>query len=334
MFKKFTNIFDNKFILIAGLLALFLSPIADAIGGSSAWVLFFILFPLFLYGLFDEKRRHDKFEEDIVHIPLVINVEGETDSSHVMEDMIQKIEDCYRYTDYKRDLDKYLNINTDNLIFNYKGDIFDFNRVMSFARIIKYKKNQLEVRLNKRVKYHIAYYKRPSIAYLIGVMFRTDGISVYQNNDAENNFLKVSDISSRKYKEKVHSLKKYEVIENLNDENKDHILVTIRSSSHNININSNELKKFKNRIYIELLEGNTIPYETDWTVYCAEIYNVINDLQTKYNSITIAHAMPEALALMLGMALENYWNITITQYNHKTSDYPKILVMNQIEYYD
>lgn len=41
--------------------------------------------------------------------------------------------------------------------------------------------------------------------------------------------------------------------------------------------------------------------------------------------------MPEGLAVILGMALENYWNIDITQFEQ--NDYKYVYTMNQIKYF-
>lgn len=52
---------------------------------------------------------------------------------------------------------------------------------------------------------------------------------------------------------------------------------------------------------------------------------LLNELQIKYKHIVLAHAMPESLSLVLGMAIEN-WNLTITQYN------PKLAIMMKSTY--
>lgn len=61
---------------------------------------------------------------------------------------------------------------------------------------------------------------------------------------------------------------------------------------------------------MDLNSNGTIPYEIDWINHAKEIYSVMNELQISYKSIYLAHAMPEALSLVLGMAIENYWNLT------------------------
>ncbi len=332
MLKKFKYIFNNTYIQIAGLLALFLSPLADYLGGTYAFgILASILICLFVFGLIDEYMIQKKLQVKMVHIPIVIKVDDGPDPKYVMNNLIEIIEEINALDNYEEDLRKYFGINLDTFIFEYNGSIYDFDRLMSFARIIKYKLNQIEKQLNGRVKFHVAYYKRPSIGFLIGTLFRTDGIVVYQNNDFENKFYKVTDINSRKYKERIKKFTKYTVTESIEDKNLDNILVVINSASHSVNLQANSLIEHKNIIKITLNENGTIPYDNNWTEYASEIYNILNNLQTRFKNITIAHSMPEAISIILGMALENYWNINITQYDN--NDYKDVYTMNKIKYY-
>jgi len=332
MLKLLKNFVDNGFIQIAGLLALFLSPFADAIGGNSAfWYLFFVLSMLFLIGLFDEYKKNKIMTRETVHIPIIIKVDDGTDSHYVLNNLIIKIEEQINLNNYKDILKKYYSLDLETLIFEYKGSIFEFDRLMSFIRIIKYKIDQIEKELDGRVKFHIAYYRRPAIGFIIGTIFRTQAVTIYQNNDAKNQFEQVANIKDRKYKENVNFFSHYNITKKIVDENDNHILIIINSASHLINEKANSIKDIKNKVIITLKSNGTIPYDSDWIEYSQEIYTIINQLQTKYSKFTIVHAMPEAISIILGMALENYWNINITQY--LKNDYLFVYKMNEIKYF-
>jgi hypothetical protein len=75
----------------------------------------------------------------------------------------------------------------------------------------------------------------------------------------------------------------------------------------------------------------TIPFEDDWIEYSREIYTKIHDYRLQYKKIIIAHAMPEALAFLIGMAIENYWNVEITQYTN--NDNVVLYNMKDIKFY-
>lgn len=329
---KIKNFLENKFISVVGVCALVLGPLYDAVENSVfTWIIFSILLILFIIGIIDQYKTNKKIENSIIHIPIVIKVDDGPDSKYVMKDLIKNIESNYNFSDYENILQKYYSINVNRFIFEENCNMYDFERLVNFARIIKYNISQIESILEKPVKFHIAFYRRPMVGFLIGTIFRTNNITIYQNNDSKNCFNKVANIENRKYKERIDNFTKYKVVENIKDENDNSILVTIDSASHFVNKNEESLKKYSNFVNITLIENGTIPYTSDWSEYSQEIYNVLNDLQTRFKSITIAHSMPEAISVILGMALENYWNIKITQYTN--GSYPIIYSMNQIKYY-
>ncbi|MDX4038015.1 hypothetical protein [Aliarcobacter skirrowii] len=332
MIKQIKYLIDNLYINIAGISAMVLSPFADAIGSPAYWWLFGGLLFLFVFGIFDELVKNNKLSTEIIHIPIVIKVDDGPESKYVMQNLIERIEQKNGLNNYEALLQKYFSLNLEDFIFEYNGSIYEFDRLISFARIIKYSVAKIEKQFKGRVKFHVAYYRRPSIGFLIGTIFRTEGVVVYQNSDFDNKFYDVADIKNRDYKSQVKEFTKY-IIENIKSDNsKKIVLIAIESSSHSIAIESSNLKNFDNIIRIKIIEGSTIPYEIDWTSYAQQIYTVLNQAQTKYKKIVIAHAMPEALSIVLGMALENYWNIDITQFEQ--NDYKYIYTMNQIKYFN
>jgi len=334
MLKKIKQFSDNYFIIAAGVFAIVLSPLIDGLGSNDKMYYWWFsggLFILFVFGIFDEIKKSKKFSSDTIHIPMVIKVDDGPDLKYVMKNLVEKIEEKFGFNEYDDLLLKYHSINLDDLLFEYNGSIYEFDRLMNFARIIKYNVTKIEKQLKGKVKFHVAYYRRPSVGFLLGTIFRTEGIVVYQNSDFDNRFYDIIDVDSRKYKSSVKNFTKYKITKLINDINDDNILIAINSSSHPIAIESSSLNQYKNIISAYLVEGSTIPYETDWTRYTQELYTIIRDAQTKYKRIVIAHAMPEALSIVLGMAIENYWDIEITQYENQ--DYNYIYTMSKINYY-
>ena len=243
MLKKYKNIFNNTYTSIAAVLAMILSPLADALGGNYAFpILTALLFILFFYGLYQENKKIKKFKSDTIHIPIIIKIDEGPNVQYVMKNLLKQIEKEYSFDNYSEDLKKYFSIDIDTLTFEYKGDIYDFNHLMNFTWIIKYKLNEIEQQLDGKVKFHVAYYKRPSIGFLIGTLFRTEGIVIYQNNDYEDTFEKVANINSRRYKEKIGNFTKYKIIENITSKNDNNILVVINSASHKVNLRAKSLK--------------------------------------------------------------------------------------------
>lgn len=331
--KVLSGLGNNIFVQVAGLIAIIIGPIADAVADSS---LFYgvaaVFFFLFVWGFIDELKKAKRYKSEIINFPVVIKVDDGPNEIYAMNNLIQNIEKEYGFNNYAEEISQHFKINIESFVFRYHGDIYDFEKLLTFARIIKYKLNEVEKRLDGRVKFHVVYYRRPSVGFLLGTLFRTEGIVVYQNNDFKNRFEKVSDISTREYKERAEKFEHYNVTESFLDEQSSEVLVVINSASHSVNTNAAGLTKYHNSVALNFKKDKSIPYDANWSLYAAEMYSILNSLQTKFSKIVIAHSMPESLSIILGMAMENYWNCEITQYD--SQDYKYVFNMKDICYYN
>jgi hypothetical protein len=78
--------------------------------------------------------------------------------------------------------------------------------------------------------------------------------------------------------------------------------------------------------------GATIKKPKDFIRANQEIYSVINILQQNHSHIKLVYSMPTTVAVMLGLSIQNYWNIEITQFND--GEYKSVIKhLNQIKYY-
>ena len=334
MIDTIIRFLENKYVSLAGILGLLLGSLSDALDNDIAkWIIFAIIIILFIFAIVNEYRLNSKFNKEVIHIPVVIKIGSKVEASYVMNNLIKEIEKIENTNSYKRDILRFLKIDLDSFIYEFKGDIYDFDNLMDFSRYINHEIKKLQVQIGNKIEFHVAYYQKPAIGFLLGTIFKTENISVYQNNDYKNTFFKVFDINSRKYKENKPNNEFYTIDRSYMTDESNEILVVLNSSSHNVNVNSDKLKQYSNFVKLTLNSNGTIPYEIDWVEHSQEIYTLLNELQIKYKHIVLAHAMPESLSLVLGMAIENYWNLTITQYNPKTSDYDEIYTMNQIKYF-
>jgi len=340
LLPKLENFFSNKIVQFAGILGLFLGYIADAISNKEVYLAFaFVIIILLVIALFSEIKTYDIYHTKTIHIPVVIRVDDNTDTHYVLETLLSKIEQTYELPHYKENLLKYRGINLEEFIFEYNGDLFDFKRLLSFAQIINYKINQTEKALKTNILFHVAYYRRPSVAFMLGVIFRTEGVMLYQNDDGGRTFQNVANVTSRAYKERTQELQKYTLHEEFEDDECNELLFIINSASHNVDPKVKSLKEYKNRVTMTLnpqkvgdkIVTGTVPPKDEWTEYSHEIYTKLHDYRLHYKKIIIAHAMPEALAFLLGMAMENYWNIEITQYHN--NDNITLYNMQDIKFY-
>ena len=332
MLNKFL---EHKYIGISGIIAGTIAIIGDAFSYSFLYILAAVTYILGIgLGIYDIKKEEKFYKSNEIHLPIVINVDSPKSSLHIYKQLLKKIENEIGVKNYEEGLKKYLNIVRENLIYEYGvglENIYNHNKLISFLQIISYNINKIQKKLDNKIIFHIAYYSRPAIAFALGIVFENDDVVVYQNNPDKDYFDEVARSENRNYKRNVKEFEKFEVIRNENGE--DEILLVINTSSHKVNINAPSLKKFKNKILLNAKHDGTISLDEDWMQYVREIFTVLNDLQTKYSQIVIAHAMPESIAFLVGMSMGSYWNVKITQYDSNTQDYKDVYSMKDIKIY-
>ncbi|MDY0123765.1 SAVED domain-containing protein [Sulfurimonas sp.] len=277
-------------------------------------------------------RKERKFYiQENIPIPLVIRVDSNKSPEHIFDNLVQDIEKKYSLSDLEQNLKKYLNIVREELIFEYTGDIYNKSSLISFIQIISYQLNKLQQNAKGRIKFHLAYYQRPSVGFLIGQIFELDGLVIYQKNPDSDHFDEVATVKDRNYKTIVSTFTKFKVSEQILDTFDNTVLVTIKASSHDIALHASSLKPYKNIITLHANHSGTITLDEDWILYAREIFTVLNKLQKKYKNITIAHAMPESIAILVGMAISNYLPIQMTQY--EKGEYVHFIKLNEVKCY-
>ncbi len=338
MIQTFVSGLSSRYGIFATTFAGFGGLAADAFFGKTGFAFILIVALLFLWlAIREEKTIETLYKNETIPIPIVISVDDNTPMEILFNSLIMEIEKEVKFKGLEEKLKKYFTITSEMLMFKYTGDMYDNDRLISFLQIIRYELNDIQSRLDNKAEFHIIYLKRPAVGFALGGMFRSDGIVIYQNNDYKNRLDKVVKIDSRRYKEKVFAYEKFDVINSLESKEDKKLLIVIQISSHNISLTSEKLKAFKNVISLISRGNGTISVdkkevdEGEWIAYAQEIYNVINRIKDDFDEITLVHSMPEAVAVVVGMALENYWNINICQYDD--SAYKKVINLKDIKYY-
>jgi len=334
MFSSVSKIVGHKIFGSMGVFATILAGIGDA---SNAVFFYSGAVVIYIMGIFlswrDIRKKEKFYKNSEIHLPIVINVDSTQPPIHIFNQLIKKIESELKISNYEENLKNYLNIIREDLIYEYGvglENIYNTKKLFTFLQIISYNLNQIKKNINNKIVFHVAYYTRPSVAFALGVVFEKDEVVVYQNNPDKDIFDEVAKTSNRNYKTNVEIFEKFNVIREEEAGNKE-VLLIINASSHKVNLNALSLKRFKNKIILNAKHKGTIMLEEDWMQYVKEIFTILNDIQTKYSHITIAHAMPESIALLVGMAMGNYWNVTITQYDNL--EYKEVFNMKDIKLY-
>jgi hypothetical protein len=339
MIELLEKVLISKHGLFATFVAGFGGLFSDALLGTNGFIItLFIAFIILFLGVRKENDVANLYNNEVIPIPIIVSIDDNTPIKMLFNSLLSKIiEEDKRFKNLIDRLEKYFNISKNMLTYKYEGDLYDNARLISFLQIIRYELNDIQFRLDNKAQFHILYLRRPAYGFALGGMFRSDGIIVYQNNDYKNTLDKVAVINSRQYKEKISKYEKFEIIKDFNNKENKKLTIIIQISSHEISVKNKSFNNVENIMIIRSKGNGTI--STDkidvdngiWIEYSQEIYNVINKIKSDFDEITIIHSMPEAITVIVGMALENYWNIDIYQFDD--SVYKKVINLKQIKYY-
>ncbi len=323
----FENIFANRFAVIATFFAVPIAFLADYASVPYAYgiaALFVILF--FLLAYWDEGKKQKLYNEPNIPIPVVFNISNPADARSALGSLFETLEKDF--PGHEENLKKYFNITADDLIFKYDGDIFDEARFTDFLKITKHEIKKLEARTPKNVHFHIVYIGPIANAILIGTMLGTEGVTLYQYNKSSDSYTISLVVDSRAYKEHVAEfqiIRKTEIGDVADSPN---VTVAIDLASHKVALDKLE----KPIIHLESTVGATIHKPEDFIRANQEIYSVINTLQQRAPHITLAYSMPTTIGILLGMSIQNYWDIALTQYSD--GEYKTVVShLNKIKYY-
>lgn len=269
---------------------------------------------LMLYALYEEWRRRKLYARPAIPIPVVFNISNPADNRSALNALYNNLETLY--PDHRKNLEKYFNITVDDLIFHYNGDIYDTPRLIDFLKICKHDLKRLDARTPGNVHFHIAYIGPISGSILVGTLFSTEGVTFYQYNRSAKSYSIALQIDGRHYKEPVKRFQILEgdlsqTLESIGECPEKKVTLALELSSHKID--TAELEEPK--ILLKSSRGATLDNADEFIRANREIYTVINELQTRCDTITLVYSIPTALGLLLGMSLQTYWDIRLTQYD-------------------
>jgi len=326
------EILENKYAKILTLFLFLIPFVLDALGKSEYYFMAFgVAFFILMFAYRDVKQRQKLYKTEILPIPIVISIDPNVKSKYVLDKLFSELEQKSEFKDLKKNLKRYRNIIEDDLIFDYNGDIYDKERMISFIQIVKYQITKIKETTSNKVQFHLAYYSRPAFGFYLGYVFAQEDVVIYQQTPDKDGFDAVADLQNRDYKNEVNEYKKFMVEKIKEDENSQSVLLSIKASSHYIKFNSASLEGYTNIVSMVAKHNGTIAKDEDWTLYAREIFTQLQELQNSYKSVTIVHSMPESIAIIVGRATGNFWSTKITQYDR--GEYKEIMQLDDVKCY-
>ncbi len=319
----FKDLLENSYTQYALIISGIGGLIADQFG-SGYYVALVMMVLFFVYAYFDERRRRKVYTSPNLPIPVVFNISNPASSSKALDALYAELSE--RFPDHEKNLEKYFNILRSDLIFKYDGDIFDEERFIDFLKVTKHDLKKLDAQTPQNVHFHIVYIGPIANAILVGTMLGTEGVTLYQYSKSTDSYTVALEIDSRVYKEHVDGFRiiKKEVIGEIGD----HATVAIDLASHKVALSKLE----KPIIHLESSVGATLHKAEDFIRANQEIYAVINELQQNCSHIKLVYSMPTTVAILLGMSIQTYWDIELTQFGD--GEYKSVIRhLNRIKYY-
>lgn len=281
-------------------------------------------------GIWQEYKKRQLYKKPFLPIPVVINISNPADSKNALN-QLSKVIEREGFENHLKNLEKYFAIDKDDLIFEYKGDIFDKEKLKDFLKILKHEIEKLERKIPQGDQFYIAYIGPVSVSILVGSIFAQDAVKIFQYDKSINGYKSVADIKDRIIKESVNTLEKFDFIE-VKKDNNEKVVLAIDISSHKINLNDSGIQSFGDVFYLKSKESKgTISYNDDWIRYIQEIFFTLNKLQTNYKEIKLVYSIPISIGLGLGIAIQNYWKILFT--NYQQGEYKDLIYTDEVQYY-
>lgn len=331
--KQPLAIVRNPITEIALIIGFFLALITDQFGQGYIYV-FVIVLIVVLIGIIKEAQKFIIYEKNAIPLPIVINISNPNSSENALSSIFTIIEKEAIHANHQENLQKILGIEKQDLIFNYSGNIFEKDQLQTFLKITRYNLEKIKNKTPRNTVIYLAYIGPASVAILVGTLFGTDGVKIFQYNRGEDNYYPVAEIGDRRLKEDIIELEKFERI--LLPINKTHskICVVIDAASHQISLDDDDIKNYGDIIHLKSKTSGTIQPEEDWLQYCREIFKVLNIAQQQsYEEIKLVYSMPVGLGILIGMATQQYWPILLTQYDFQTQTYQNLFALNDFKYY-
>ncbi len=318
---------SNRYVTIGSIIAILMAFVADYIGIPTVYAGAGVIVALFfIWAFIDEMRKQKLYSQPNIPIPIIFNISNPANSLSALNSLFENFEKSY--PNHKTNLEKYFNITQQDLVFEYNGDIFDEDRFIDFLKISKHDIKRLEAKTPQNVQFHVVYIGPIANAILVGTMFGTEGVTLYQYNKSTDSYAVALEIDSRSFKEPIDAFEIFKREDIGEVEGSDKITVAIDLASHKVALNKLE----KPIIHLESQVGATLHKAEEFIRANREIYSVINNLQQQAPHITLAYSMPTTVAILLGMSIQSYWDITLTQFND--GEYkPVISHLNKIKYY-
>ncbi|TCK06214.1 SAVED domain-containing protein [Phorcysia thermohydrogeniphila] len=168
-----------------------------------------------------------------------------------------------------------------------------------------------------------------------GAVIGTGKVPVAVYHFENGSYHRVIDLrkDSRRIKRRKRKLSFIEVEEEVRGS--DTAVIALQVASHETRSKGEELSQKFNAdfFYVNAPElKGSLPLDLDWAEVVAEIYEAFNRIYAKgHKKFHLVMSVPNPIAFALGMAVGNYWDVTVWSYFKPLKDYRPVYNLGEVE---
>jgi hypothetical protein len=189
----------------------------------------------------------------------------------------------------------------------------------------------------KNFSLHIALKVPITFSIGAGAVLGTGKLPVVIYHYENGTYHRVLDLvtDSRKIKRRRQELSLVKIEESIQKKNSGKAVIALQVASHETKTKGLEISETLEAdffyIYTPDFKGS-LPLSLDWAEVVSEIYEAINRVYDGgYGELHLLMSVPNPIAYALGMAVGNYWNITIWSYFKPLKDYKPVYNLGEVE---
>ena len=328
-------ILENTTVSFASIVGGILSIIAP--DDSTKMAIFGLSVAIVAIGVVIETRRRFIYTQKSLPIPIVINISSSANELDALNSLFTLIQQKPAFSNYQKNLEKYLGISSNDLTFKFNGEITEKEKLKDFLKIVRHDLGKIKQKTPQNSQFDLVYVGPISIAFLVGSMLARENVKIMQPDKSPDVYACVLNKNQRddsSNKQEIAQFEKFKVTECLRTpSSRSEKATVIIETGFRIDIDDSSIQIYGDVILLKKIGSNQISFEEDWSQYCREIYYVINEKHKQYKEIKLVYTMPVSLAIGVGMEVQHFINIQLTQYDSEKRTYLDIIKINEVTYH-
>ncbi|WP_072619167.1 SAVED domain-containing protein [Spirulina major] len=310
---------------------------------DSYLVAFIFITLVYSIGVFVETRKFIFYNQRAISLPTIINIGNKADSQDALKILVQALAERLNLSqNYLYELERYLTIASEDLIFNYPIDINNPSELYDTLAVIRHNLTRLQRQTPREHILELVYIGPIAIAVWLGAVTHTESIALWpHSSDTENSYphriavphdLQMLSLPEqpKKTQSNLADLK----IAPETSKGKTWLVALDLSYQPRLANHDSFFADIDHCLYIRGVKDSVTITDHEYIDYAHEIYQHIVQLDTIYapHSIRLVLRMPNVLAIMLGRSLKTLLPVEVAHYDSTSRSYSVLFKLNDARF--